>query len=117
MKRFYPFPILAFVLFSLWGCGQWEGGLPDHVLAQVNEDRITVDDFYREFKDLILEPGKEGKGTVPGDLKQAYLDQVIERKLLVQEARRLGIGVSAEDLNQAILEIKKDYPGEGFGEK
>jgi len=117
MKRFSPFLILAFILFPLWGCGQWERGLPDHVLAQVNEDRITVDDFNREFKDLILEPGKEGKGTVPGDLKQAYLDQIIERKLLVQEARRLGIGVSAEELNQALLEIKKDYPGEGFGEK
>ena len=117
MNRFYPFLVSVFILFPLGGCGQWEGGLPDHILAQVDGERITVDDFNREFKDSILEPGKEGTGTVPGDLKRAYLDQMIERKLLVQEARRLGIGVSAEELDQAILEIKKDYPGEGFGEK
>lgn len=64
-----------------------------------------------------MEPDKETKGRNLGNLKEAYLDQVIERKILVQEARRLGIRVSQEELNQAISEIKKDYPGEGFGEK
>jgi len=87
------------------------------MIAQVNEEQISVEEFDREFKELILEPGKEAKGTELGDLKQAYLDQVIERKILVQEARRLGIKISQEELNQAISEIKMDYPGEGFGEK
>ena len=41
---------------------------------------------------------------------------MIERKILVQEARRLGIKVSSEELNQAISEIKKDYSGGEFGE-
>jgi len=87
------------------------------MIAQVNEEQISVEEFDREFKELILEPGKEAKGTELGDLKQAYLDQVIERKILVQEARRLGIKISQEELNQAISEIKMDYFGEGFGEK
>jgi len=103
--------------FFVWGCGQWGGGLPERVLARVNQEQITVDEFDREFKELMLEPGKEARGTNLGDIKQAYLDQVIERKILVQEARRSGIGVSQEELNQAISEIKMDYPGEGFGEK
>ena len=117
MKR--PPPLLPFIslLFSLWGCSQWGMGLPEHMIAQVNEEQISVEEFDREFKELILEPGKEAKGTELGDLKQAYLDQVIERKILVQEARRLGIKISQEELNQAISEIKMDYPGEGFGEK
>jgi parvulin-like peptidyl-prolyl isomerase len=117
MKKYCSLFALPILFFSLWGCGQWEGGLPGHVLAQVNQEEITVDEFDREFKELILEPGKETKGTNVRSLKQAYLDQVIERKILVQEAQRLGIKVSQEELNQAILEIKMDYPGEGFGEK
>jgi len=108
---------LLVLFFFVWGCGQWGGGLPENVLARVNEEQITVDEFNREFKDLISEPGKEAKEANLGDLKQAYLDQMIERKILVQEARRLGMNISKEELNQAILEIKKDYPGEGFGEK
>ena len=117
MKRPPPFLPFISLLFSLWGCSQWGMGLPEHMIAQVNEEQISVEEFDREFKELILEPGKEAKGTELGDLKQAYLDQVIERKILVQEARRLGIKISQEELNQAISEIKMDYPGEGFGEK
>jgi parvulin-like peptidyl-prolyl isomerase len=117
MKRYDFLFILPMVLFSLWGCGPWEGGLPERVLARVNEEQITVDEFDQEFKELILEPGNEAKGADLRDLKEAYLDQVIERKILVQEARRSGMKVSPEELNQAISEIKKDYPGEEFGEK
>ncbi len=117
MKRYYSL-LFLFILWSvLYGCGEWGGGLPDHILAQVNEEQITVDEFNREVKELVLDPGQEVKGRNFADLKEAYLDQVIERKILVQEARRLGIKVSPEELNQAIFEIKKDYPGEGFGEK
>jgi parvulin-like peptidyl-prolyl isomerase len=117
MKRPPPLLILTLLLFFLWGCGQWGVGLPEHMIAQVNEEQIPVEEFDREFKELILEPDKEAKGTGLGSLRQAYLDQVIERKILVQEARRLGIKISQEELNQAIYEIKMDYPGEGFGEK
>lgn len=117
MKNPSPLLILTFLLFFLWGCGQWGVGLPEHMIAQVNEEQIPVEEFDREFKELILEPGKEVKGIGLGGLRQAYLDQVIERKILVQEARRLGIKISQEELNRAIYEIRMDYPGEGFGEK
>jgi len=117
MKRYHLSFLLLMFLIVLSGCGEWGGGLPDHILAQVNEEQITVDEFNLEVKELILEPGQEVKGKNISDLKEAYLDQVIERKILVQEARRLGIKVSSEELNQAISEVKKDYPGEGFGEK
>jgi parvulin-like peptidyl-prolyl isomerase len=117
MKKILTLLIFVILLFFLWGCGQWGVGLPNHIIAQVNEEQIPVEEFDREFKELKLEPGKEVEGTDLENLKMAYLDQVIERKILVQEARRLGIKVSPEELNQAISEIKMDYPGEGFGEK
>jgi peptidyl-prolyl cis-trans isomerase C len=112
-------PLLIFILFLtfLWGCGQWGVGLPEQIIAQINEEQIPVEEFNREFRELVLESGKEVEGKGFGNLKQAYLEQVIERKILVQEARRLGIKVSSGELNQAISEIKMDYPGEGFGEK
>ena len=106
------------LIFFLWGCDRWGGGLPENILAQVNQEQIGVNEFDREFRELILEPAKEG-GTETNlkNLRQAYLDQVIERKILAQEARRVGIRVLPEELNQAIFEIRKDYPGEGFDER
>jgi peptidyl-prolyl cis-trans isomerase C len=117
MKRYCYLFILPVFFPLLWGCGEWGGGLPDHVLAHVNQEQITLNEFNQEFKEVILQTGREAKGTNLRDLKQACLNQVIQRKILVQEARRLGIKVSQEELDQAIFEIKMDYPGEGFGEK
>ena len=108
---------LLLLSLSLWGCDHWGRGLPEHILAQVDQEQITVDEFDRELKEVILEPGKEEKGEGLGELKRAYLDQVIERKVLAQEARRLGIKVSPEELNQAIFEIEKDYPDKGFDKR
>lgn len=106
--------LLLVLLFN--GCGLWEGGLPEHVLARFDREEITVDQFNKEFKELITDLDKEKGSSGLRELKEAYLDQLIERKLLAQEARRSGLRVSADELSQAILEIKKDYPGEGFGE-
>jgi parvulin-like peptidyl-prolyl isomerase len=118
MKKSPPLLILILIVlfFPPWGCDLWEAGLPEHIIAQVNEEQILVEEFDREFKELILEPGREAKGTDLENLRRAYLDQVIERKILVQEGRRLGIKISPEELSQAISEIKMDYSGEGFGE-
>jgi parvulin-like peptidyl-prolyl isomerase len=116
MKKSILLLILIVLFFPLWGCNLWEAGLPEHIIAQVNEEQIPVEEFDREFKELILEPGREAKGADLESLRRAYLDQVIERKILVQEGRRLGVRISPEELNQAISEIKKDYSGEGFGE-
>lgn len=113
--RFHLYWSLALFLFQ--GCGWWEAGLPDHILARIGREEITVDEFNREFKELVNHQSRGESRSELRELKEAYLDQMIERKILAQEARRLGIRVSAEELSQAILEIKKDYPGEGFGEK
>ena len=96
MKRHDALFLTLIFLIAFNGCAEWGSGLPDHILAQVNEEQITVVEFDREVKELILEPGQEVKGRNFSDLKEAYLDQVIERKILVQEARRLGIKVSSE---------------------
>ena len=117
MKKSPNLLIFGLLLFFLGGCDPWGAGLPEQIIAQVNEEQITIEQFDREFKELILESDKDAKGAGLGTLRQVCLDQVIERKILVQEARRLGIRISPEELKQAIFEIETDYPGEGLGEK
>lgn len=114
MKRFLSH--LWILLLLSTGCGIWEGGLPEHIVARIDREEITVAEFNREFRDLVGDPKEGGEKSELKKLRQAYLDQLIEKKLLAREARRMGFQVSTEELNQAILDIKKDYPGEGFGE-
>jgi len=89
--------VVALILFPFLGCSEWGGGLPDTEVARVNQDPITLAEFDREFKELVLQSGRDEKSEIPGTLKRAYLDQMIERKLLAQEARRLDIRVSPEE--------------------
>jgi parvulin-like peptidyl-prolyl isomerase len=117
MKRSPTLLIFGLLLSFLGGCNPWGAGLPDQMIAQVNEEQISVEQFDREFKELILESDKDAKRADLGNLRRACLDQIIERKILVQEARRLGLKVSPEELNQAIADIETDYPEKGFGEK
>ncbi len=108
--------LVPFLFFSL-SCNPREAKLPDQVVAEVNEERITVEEFEREMRELLFEQGKEGKPEAFKELKKIFLEQMIDRKVLAQEARRIGIKISPEELNRTLSEIKKDYPGEGFGEK
>lgn len=117
MKGCSLFLILSLLAPLLGGCDQWGFGLPKGMIAQVNEESISIEEFNREFRELILGPEKELEKKDLETLRKAYLDQIIERKILAQEAKRLGMEVSQEELNQAISEIKTGYSGEGFGEK
>jgi len=116
MRRVLLHVCWPLILFMVPGCDLWEGGLAEPILARINDEEITIEEFNREFKDLVTDPKREGSQLELRELREAYLDQMIERKILAKEAKRLGIQVSAEEVSQAILEIKKDYPGEGFGE-
>lgn len=117
MRRGFFQTYLTLLLLLPCGCGGWEAGLPEHMVARIDHEEITVDEFNREFKEVVTDPNREGRPSELKELKQAYLEQMIERKILAHEARRLGIRVSREELNQAIAEIIKDYSEEGFGEK
>ena len=82
----------------------------------VNGEAITIDEFNVAFKAIITE---EGPQTHSGDLKTSrkdILDQLIEKKVLLQEAKHKGIQVSEEEVRMAIQQMKGDYPETEFNE-
>ncbi len=106
----------AVIIFLLWGCDRWGIGLPENVVARVDGEQISLEEFTREFKEQTLEPRIGARGSL-GDLKRACLDQMIDRKILVEEARRTGIRVTPEELNQAMLDMRKDYSEKDYADR
>jgi peptidyl-prolyl cis-trans isomerase C len=49
-------------------------------------------------------------------LKKALLDQLIEKRLVLMEAQKMGITVSDDELEEAFAAIKRSYPQGGFDE-
>jgi peptidyl-prolyl cis-trans isomerase C len=107
--------IILSIALSIMGCQKEDTNLPQGVLAKVNEEFITLEEFNNELRDIKLEHGKLPEDTESLDqLKTTFLDQIINRKLILGEAQRMDISVSEDEINKTILALKRDYPGESF---
>lgn len=112
---------VTFLLFTILflfptGCNKL-GNLSNNVIAEVNKESITLDEFNKEFKGMVIESKTAIGDTNNKNLKETLLNQMIERKILLQEARRLGISVSKEEIDMALREITIDYKEEDFFER
>lgn len=78
----------------------------DSIAAVVNDEPITSRDVDREYA-LVL---KEVEKSPPADLiglRSVALNRLVDKKLIEQKIRDLGIKVSDEELKQSIEDVKK----------
>ncbi len=109
------FLTVALVLLSSPGC-QRENS-PPGVLARIDGTVITLEDFNREFQAMELEsqfsPGGHQRLM---QMKERFLDQLIEEALILREARHLGVTVTEQEFEEEIMKTKDDYKGESLRE-
>lgn len=108
----------ALALLLLAACPQQKK--PDHdpnVVAVVNGQALAKVDFERELGREAR--AMEGGTRTPEQLepfKQALLDTVIERTVLLQAAKELGLSASQEEIDGRVLALASEYPTGGFEE-
>lgn len=108
--------ISQLVLALICSC---QKALPPNVVALVNGDPITLEGFTSDLYQIA-----KGYHSPPTDqeeadfrqLKEALLQQAIEKRLILQEAQRLGVAVSDDELQEAYAYITRSYPQGGFEE-
>lgn len=86
--RMHTRMLAALLVPALFGCGGPAGEKPDAVLAEVNGEAITSVEFDREAS--ALPPYMRPILETPSGRKQ-FLESLITRNLLLQEAMRRGI--------------------------
>lgn len=93
---------LLVLFFIFWGAGGTGGiGNESQVLATVDGTRITNTQLYREMR--LRNLGAQGTSEEESArLRAALLEQLVQEEMLVQEAERLGIVVS----DQEVLRVK-----------
>jgi peptidyl-prolyl cis-trans isomerase C len=112
--RTLPLTIAALALAT--GCGRC-GGARDAAqaarsVAVVNGEAIAAEVLVRELRDARAGAGTgEGQGDV---LRRRVLDELIDRALLLQEARARSIVVGQDQVERAFLRIRAEYPGTAF---
>ena len=99
------------IVFIFWGVGSFRAQRGGRV-ALINGDPITLDDYREAYNNLIEQLRNRFGNNLNEDMikmlrvKEQALNQLIDNKLLVQEARRLKFRVSDKELAQTIMEIK-----------
>ena len=98
----------------------------DRVLVIVNEDVITQTEFDHRLLTVLGEIEKKG-GTKPADIEKQLLDGMVSDRLQIQEAKRRGISISDDELENALgrfgaqqglnpqqLEVQVEGQGQSF---
>jgi peptidyl-prolyl cis-trans isomerase SurA len=85
------------------------GKVVDAVAAIVNDDIVTLSEVNRAAQPVIREAEKKSAvdAAARSQIRRAALDHLIEKKLLDQKIKELGIKVSDEEIKQAIDDVKK----------
>jgi peptidyl-prolyl cis-trans isomerase C len=104
----------ALVLAS--GCGRCGGSREAEraarAVAVVNGEPISVESLGRDLREARAGAGEgEGKGDV---LRRRVLEELVDRALLLQEARARSIVVGQDQVERAFLRIRAEYPGTHF---
>jgi len=106
MRKSITALLLAVTLVSATAAG---AEVLNGIAAVVNEEVITLLELNREYTLVLKE--QEKRGAVPQDaalkLKRDVLASMIDRKLIKQKIRELNIIITAEEITQAIEDIKK----------
>ncbi len=100
------------IVFTFWGVGSWTARKGNRV-ATINGEPVSVETYQQAYKRLMAQLRQQFGNNLSEDLlkmlnvDQQVLDQVVDQKLLLNEARRLNFDVSSEELVAAIA----SYPG------
>lgn len=87
-KIFYRITVLVFAISFLAGCSSGNVDLDSKTLAIVNKARILVEDLRYELKNA---PYDEESLLKTKSGRRDYLDRLMEKEILLQEAQRQGL--------------------------
>jgi len=112
--RSLSFTVAALALAA--GCGRCggsrEAAQAARVVATVNEEPVPAESLARELREArVGTGGGEGQSEV---LRRRVLDELVDRALLLQQARARSIVVGQDQVERAFLRIRAEYPGSHF---
>ncbi len=101
-----PLKILAYTLFSFWLCHPAGALELDRIVAVVNEDVIVYSELDQQMATTLAELRNRGTSLPPRQaVERQLLERMINDRLQMQAAERLGIKVDDATLARAIGNI------------
>jgi peptidyl-prolyl cis-trans isomerase C len=108
--------VFLFIILYLFIAGSLRAKVVDKTIATVDGEVILMSEYEKrakpileEYEKLLTGPDKEIRIK---ELKEKILDQMIDEKVLIHEAKRMKINVTRKEVQDGIEEIKKRFTTE-----
>lgn len=106
--------LLAYCLLGLAaGCGSEPVAEKKLPLIEINDQVISKAEFLAEFE-KSLQKDQPLSSIEREELQRSFLVQLIDRELIHAEARRLNVTLSEAEVEAALQDYRRDYPGASF---
>ncbi|MDD4334072.1 MAG: peptidylprolyl isomerase [Desulfotomaculaceae bacterium] len=110
-KHLVMIALLALTVFIFAGCGE-------NVIAEVNGEKITMDELtlqVNELKEMYEKQGMDFSGdngqSLLESLQKDVLAGLIEKKIMLQEAKNI-VTLGPEDVQEKLQPLKEQFPTE-----
>ncbi|MBI4682032.1 MAG: SurA N-terminal domain-containing protein [Nitrospirae bacterium] len=97
--------IMISVAFIFWGIGPKDNP-QDTFVASVEDEKITIDEYWRTYDNelkRLKEQNKSPEEIEKLNLKDRVINSLINRSVLLIAARKAGITVTENELQEAII--------------
>jgi peptidyl-prolyl cis-trans isomerase D len=107
------------IVFVFLGVGSFGSKRNDSV-ATINDESITIKEYQQAYKMLVDQMRARFGKNLNDDIlkalnvKQQAIDSLIDERLVLSEAQKLGITVSEKELQESLLSIKAFQKDELF---
>jgi peptidyl-prolyl cis-trans isomerase D len=114
--------LIIVVFIAFYGGSQQPTGVTSHV-AEVNGESISQREFIVHYQRTVERYREMFKGSFTPELlknlniKQSLLEEMIEARLVLQEARRLGLSATDEELMNAIAQAPEFHVNGRFNKE
>lgn len=88
-------------------------GRASDIVATAGKEVITIEDFLKAFKEEGIEPPLPPEKNVR-EIKKEVLERMIERRLLLQEAKKVAVTLTEEEEHTLLDKIREDYTQQDF---
>ncbi|MFY9271017.1 MAG: peptidyl-prolyl cis-trans isomerase [Candidatus Manganitrophaceae bacterium] len=107
-NNFSFFPAFGVLLLIFSGCRSQKPSPMAATVALVNDEPISIQELQEAFSETHVKglQGMEATSEEKELLKRRLLDQMVERKMLLQEARRLKIELTEGEMQERLAEIR-----------
>lgn len=108
-KYFYILFFMVIISFVFWGIGTVDKTGTGNIIAEVGKYKITTEEYWRTYEGIsrfyreIYKDRFDEEMEKKMNLKDNVLDSMINERVLLIAAKKAGIGVSDEELQESII--------------